>query len=236
MEMFRNSEYFGFLLCIFIFFISLKLQELIKKKNSTLALIANPLLISTAVIILILKFLGITYQEFNTGGKYLYYFLTPTTICLAVPLYKNLEKIKKDVPAVLCGILSGCIANAISVIAIVKIFNMDYTLLATLMPKSITAPIALGISEEIGGIGSVTVMIVILTGFCGAVLAPLLFKIFKIKSPIAQGLSFGTSAHGSGTGVASTFGEEQAAMSGLAMSLNGILTVIVLPIVINLFT
>ena len=234
MELLTKSEYFGFCLSIFIFFLSLKLQAQIKKKNATLALLANPLLVSAFTIIIILKLLGMTYEQFYTGGQYLYYFLTPTTICLAVPLYKNLEKIKKDFFAIISGIIAGCLTNIVTVFAIVKIFNLDNTLLSSLVPKSVTAPIAMGISNEIGGIAAITVLVVILTGFCGAILAPLIFKIFKVKSKIAQGIAFGTSAHGSGTGVASTFGEEQAAMSGLAMSINGILTVIVIPIIMNL--
>ncbi len=230
MEVIIKSEYFGFCLSIFVFFLSLKLQERIKTKNATMALIFNPLLISAFTIILILKGLGITYEQFYSGGKYLYYFLTPTTVCLAVPLYKNLEKVKKNIFAVLSGIISGCISNALSVCIIAKIFSMDNVLLTSILPKSVTAPIAIGISNEINGIESLTVLVVILTGFCGAILAPI---IFKIKSEIAQGIAFGTSAHGSGTGVASTFGEEQAAMSALAMSINGIITVIVIPIFVN---
>lgn len=233
MEVIIKSEYFGFCLSIFVFFLSLKLQERIKAKNATMALIFNPLLISAFTIILILKCLGITYEQFYTGGKYLYYFLTPTTVCLAVPLYKNLEKVKKNIFAVLSGIISGCISNALSVCIIAKIFSMDNVLLTSILPKSVTAPIAIGISNEINGIESLTVLVVILTGFCGAILAPIIFKLFKIKSEIAQGIAFGTSAHGSGTGVASTFGEEQAAMSALAMSINGIITVIVIPIFVS---
>ncbi len=233
MEVLTKSEYFGFCLSIFIFFLSIKLQEKIKTKNKIVAMITNPLLVSSFAIIAILKLLGMTYEQFYTGGQYLYYFLTPTTICLAIPLYKNIEKIKKNFFAVISGILAGCLTNTISVIVLAKICSMDDTVLASLMPKSVTAPIALGISSEIGGISALTVLVVILTGFCGAILAPLIFKIFKIKSGIAQGIAFGTSAHGSGTGVASTFGEEQAAMSGLAMSINGILTVIIVPIVMN---
>ena len=233
MELLTKSEFFGFWFSIFAFYLSLKIQEKIKKKNSTLAMIANPLLVASFIIILVLKILGITYKQYYTWGQYLNYFLTPTTVCLAVPLYKNLEIIKNFM-AVICGILSGCLTNVICVISICKIFNMDNTLLYTLVPKSVTAPIAIGISNEIGGISSLTVLIVILTGFCGAILAPFLFKCFKITSRIAQGIAFGTSAHGSGTGVASTFGEEQAAMSGLSMSINGILTVIIIPILMNL--
>lgn len=233
MEVLINSEYFGFCLSIFVFLISVKLQEKIKSKNKTLAMFLNPLLVSATTIILILKTIGMTYDQFYIGGKYLYYFLTPTTICLAVPLYKNFEKIKKNFLAVMCGILAGCITNIISVIIIAKLFHMDHTLLSTLIPKSVTAPIALGITSEIGGISALTVFAVILTGFCGAILAPFLFKIFKIRNKIAQGIAFGTSSHGSGTGVASTFGEEQAAMSGLAMSINGILTVVIIPIIMN---
>ena len=228
-----HSEYFGFCLSIFLFLMSVKLQEKIKKKNKTIAMFANPLLVSSFAIILILKILKISYEQFYIGGKYLHYFLTPTTVCLAVPLYKNLEKIKKNFLAVMCGILVGCFTNIISVILIVKIFALNKDILASLLSKSVTAPIALGISNEIGGISALTVFVVILTGFCGAILAPILFKLLHIKSPIAQGIAFGTSAHGSGTGVASTFGEEQAAMSGLAMSINGILTVFVIPIIIK---
>lgn len=228
-----NSEYFGFCLSIFIFLISIKLQEKLKEKNKTIAMLLNPLLISACAIILILKIMGVTYNQFYIGGKYLYYFLTPTTVCLAVPLYKNLEKIKKNFLAVMLGILAGCIMNIVSVIIIVKIFNIDKTLLATLIPKSVTAPIAFGISNEIGGITALTVVVVILTGFCGAILAPLIFKVCKIKSKIAQGVALGTSAHGSGIGVASTIGDEAAAMSGLAMSINGILTVLIIPLVMN---
>lgn len=231
MEILTKSEYFGFCLSIFIFFLSIQFQK--KIKNKTLSMIANPLLTSSFAIILILKLLEISYEQFYTGGQYLYYFLTPTTICLAVPLYKNLEKIKNNIFAVISGILAGCITNIILIVIMVKFSNMDNALLASLMPKSVTAPIALGISSEIGGISAITVFAVILTGFCGAILAPILFKIFRINSKIAQGIAFGTSSHGSGTGVASTFGEEQAAMSGLAMSLNGIITVIIIPIVMN---
>lgn len=234
MEVLAKSEYFGFVLSIFVFFVSLKAQDKIKKRNKTLALLANPLLMSAIAIIVILKLLGLTYEQFYTGGQYLYYFLTPTTICLAVPLYKNLEKIKKDFVAIISGILSGCLTNIITVYLIVKIFNMDSTIFSSLVPKSVTAPIALGISNEINGVAAITVLVVILTGFCGAIIAPIIFKIFKIKSKIAQGIAFGTAAHGSGTGVASTFGEEQAAMSGLAMSINGILTVIIVPLIMNL--
>lgn len=233
MKILTNSEYFGFCLSVFIFFLSVKLQEKVKIKNKTLAMLLNPLLLSAFSIILILKIVGITYDEFYISGKYLYYFLIPTTVCLAVPLYKNLEKIKKNFLAVMSGILAGCLTNIVSVIFITKICGLDHTLLASIIPKSVTAPIAMGISQEIGGIEALTVLVVILTGFCGAILAPLLFKVFHIKSKIAQGVAFGTSAHGSGTGVASTFGEEQAAMSGLAMSINGILTVIIIPIVMK---
>lgn len=233
MKIITNSEYFGFCLSIFIFFLSVKMGERVKKKNKTLAMLFNPLLLSTFSIIFILKIAGITYDEFYISGKYLYYFLTPTTVCLAVPLYKNLEKIKKDFLAVLSGIVAGCLTNMVSVIVITKLCGLDQVLLASIIPKSVTAPIAMGISNEIGGIEALTVLVVILTGFCGAILAPLLFKMFHIKSKVAQGIAFGTSAHGSGTGVASTFGEEQAAMSGLAMSINGILTVIIIPIVIK---
>lgn len=233
MKVLTNSEYFGFCLSVFVFFLSVKLQEKVKKKNKTLAMFLNPLLLSAFSIILILKIVGITYDEFYISGKYLYYFLTPTTVCLAVPLYKNLEKIKKNFLAVISGILAGCLTNIISVLLLTKICGLDHTLLASIIPKSVTAPIAMGISHEIGGIEALTVLVVILTGFCGAILAPFLFKLFHIKSKIAQGVAFGTSAHGSGTGVASTFGEEQAAMSGLAMSINGILTVIIIPIVMK---
>lgn len=234
-EILSNSEYFGFCLTVLLFFLCMKLQEKIKKKHKMIALMANPLLMASFSMIILLKLTGITYEQFQNGGKYLYYFLTPATVCLAVPLYHNMEKIKQNFWAVMTGILAGCLTNIVSVIVFVSIYGMKDSFLASLLAKSVTTPIALEISRELGGMEAITVLVVILTGLCGGILAPFLFRIFKIRSKMARGIALGTSAHGTGTGVASTFGEEEAAMSGLAMSVNGILNVIIIPIVMNYF-
>ncbi|MBQ9657845.1 MAG: LrgB family protein, partial [Clostridia bacterium] len=133
------------------------------------------------------------------------------------------------------GIFSGVIANAVVIVGMIKLFGMSNELGSSLLPKSITTPIALGVVQEIGGISSITVFAVILSGIIGAVIAPTLFKLLRIKEDISQGLACGTASHGSGTTTALELGEVQGAMSGLAITVTGLITVIVAPIVNSIF-
>ena len=224
-----SSEYFGIFITIAIFLACVWI------KNKTKLNLLNPLLISTIIIIALLCIFNIKYETYYNGAKYLSYFLTPTTVCLAIPLYKQVNKLKQNIVAILSGILAGCIANAVVIVLLCKLFNIPKELAASLLPKSVTTPIAVGISTELGGIAAITVFAVILSGLVGAVIAPYVYKIFKIKNPVSQGLGSGTSAHALGTTAAIELGEVQAAMSALAINVTGLMTVFIAPIVSNIF-
>lgn len=178
---------------------------------------------------------NIDYESYNVGAKYISYFLTPTTVCLAVLLYKQIKVLKKNVVGILSGIVAGVLANALVIVSMVMLFNIETELGTSLLSKSITAPIAIGLTNELGGIASITVFAVILSGIIGAALAPLIFKLLHINNDIAQGLACGTAAHGSGTTTALELGEIQGAVSGLAIVMTGLITTIMVPIVNSIF-
>lgn len=227
--MLMNSSYFGFVITIIIYYICLQI------KNNTKISLLYQLLTTTIITSAILLICNVKYDTYNNGAKYISYFLTPTTVCLAIPLYKKIKILKKNIIAIISGILAGVIANAIVIVLLVNIFNMSNELGTSLLPKSITAPIALGVTEELGGISSITLFAVILSGIMGAVLAPTIFKILRIKEEVAQGLACGTAAHGSGTTTALELGEIQGAMSGLSITITGLITTIIVPIVNSIF-
>lgn len=228
-EILVNSTYFGFILTIIVYYFAVYLKS--KVNNSLL----NPLLVSTIIIVLVLLLCGIEYDTYNIGAKYISFFLTPTTVCLAVPLYKQLKVLKKSVLGILSGIVAGVISNALVIVVFAKVFKLKSILGTSLLAKSITAPIAIGVTDELGGISSITVFAVILSGIIGAVIAPTIFKILKIKNNVAQGLACGTAAHGSGTTTALELGEVQGAVSGLAIIVTGLITTFVVPIINSLF-
>lgn len=228
-SIFSNCTYFGLFITIFIFLICTWI------KNKTKSTILNPLLTSILGIVAILLMFNITYDTYNNGAKYLTYFLTPTTVCLAVPLYKQINKLKENTLAILVGIFAGCISNAIIITIFSKLFNLSNEISTSLLPKSVTTPIAIGICSELGGISSITVLSVVASGVLGAVIAPIVFKFLKIKNAVAQGLACGTASHGCGTSTALELGEIQGAMSGLSITITGLFTVIIAPIVNNLF-
>ncbi len=225
----QQTSYFGFVITIVIYYLSLYI------KNKTKLSILNPLLVTTIIIVAILLVFNINYETYNIGAKYISYFLTPTTVCLAIPLYKQIKVLKKNVIGILSGILAGVIANAAVIVLLTKIFKMNNELGTSLLSKSITAPIAIGLTDELGGISSITVFAVILSGIIGATIAPTIFKLLHIKDETAQGLACGTSAHGSGTTTALELGEIQGAMSGLAIIVTGLITTIIAPIVNHIF-
>lgn len=225
----QQTSYFGFVITIVIYYLSLYI------KNKTKLSILNPLLVTTIIIVAILLVFNINYETYNIGAKYISYFLTPTTVCLAIPLYKQIKVLKRNVIGILSGILAGVIANAAVIVLLTKIFKMNNELGTSLLSKSITAPIAIGLTDELGGISSITVFAVILSGIIGATIAPTIFKLLHIKNETAQGLACGTSAHGSGTTTALELGEIQGAMSGLAIIVTGLITTIIAPIVNHIF-
>jgi len=225
----QQTSYFGFVITIAVYCLALQI-----KKKTKLSIL-NPLLITVVILVAILLTFNISYETYNIGAKYISYFLTPTTVCLAIPLYKQVRMLRKNILGILSGILAGVIANAAVVVLLTKVFGMGNELGSSLLAKSITAPIAIGLTDELGGIPSITVFAVVLSGIIGAAIAPTVFKLLHIKDKTAQGLACGTSAHGSGTTTALELGEIQGAMSGLAIIVTGLITTIVAPIVAHLF-
>ena len=213
-EMFRQSLFAGVTISLIAYEIGLFL-----KRKLGLAIL-NPLLVSIVIVILALKVFGISYEVYNASAKYISYLLTPATVCLAVPLYEQLELLKKNKVAVVCGILSGTLAS------LTGIFGFNHQQYVTMLPKSITTAIGIGISEELGGIVTITVAVIIITGILGNVIADTVFHIFKIKNPLAKGLALGTASHAIGTARAIEMGPVEGAMSSLAVAVAGLLTVV----------
>ncbi|MBR6771642.1 MAG: LrgB family protein [Lachnospiraceae bacterium] len=219
-EFFKDSLFFGVVISLIGYEIGLYLK---KKLKSALC---NPLLISIVFVIVVLLVLKIDYASYQAGGKYLSYLLTPATVCLAVPLYQQLELLKKNWRAVFLSIFSGVISSLASVLLLSKLFGFTHQQYVTLLPKSITTAIGIGVSEKLDGIVTVTVILIIITGILGNVIAETVFKIFGIKEPIARGLALGTASHAIGTAKAMELGQIEGAMSSLSIVVSGILTVI----------
>jgi predicted murein hydrolase (TIGR00659 family) len=186
----------------------------------------NPLLISIASIIAILLIFKIDYQSFNESAKYLSYLLTPATVALAIPLYRQLDLLKKNLKAILIGVASGVLTSMSSVLAFCVLFRLNHENYVTLLPKSITTAIGMDVSKELGGSVTISVAVIIITGILGNMLATTLTKLFRIKSPIAVGLMCGTASHAIGTAKAMQIGEIEGAMSSLAIVVSGLMTVV----------
>ena len=221
-----NSLYFGLALSLFMYFTVDFLKKWIKTS------LFNPLLISSLLIILILSLLKIEYSEYNQSAQWLHFMLTPATIVLAVPLYQQFKLLQEHALVIFLGVLSGVIASLISVYLLSLLFGLDQTMLITLLPKSITAAIAIGVAEEYQGIVTITVAAVIITGITGNVIAEPVCKFFRIKNPIAKGIAIGTSSHVVGTSKAMEMGEVEGAMSSLAIVVAGLTTVILLSFIL----
>ncbi len=187
----------------------------------------NPLMIAIALVIGTLLALHIPLEDYKKGGDFISLFLTPATVILAVPLYKNINSLKKDYVAILGGVIIGSVTAILSVWAMAKAFGLSKELIASLIPKSITTPLGIELSTQIKGIPSVTVAAIIITGIFGAVFAEWLLKVCKITDKTAKGIAIGTSSHALGTTKAVDIGETEGAMSGLAIGLAGLVTVIV---------
>jgi putative effector of murein hydrolase len=229
MDMFVNTVYWGVLLSIGSYMIC----NFIQKK--TKIIILNPLLISTTVTILFLSVFNIDYPSYYDTVDFLYYLLSPATVCLAVPLYKQFNILKKNIKAILGGIISGVLSSMISILFFSIIFQFSHVMYITLLPKSITAAIASSISQEMGGISSLTVPIVILTGITGHIISEKIFKLFKITEPIAKGIALGSASHVMGTSKAIEMGEIEGAMSSLSITVTGVITVIFMFAFVHLY-
>ena len=215
-----DSVFFGVTLSIVAYLIG----DLIKKKTGLG--IFNPLLISIAICIAVLAVSGVDYDTYNASAHYLSWFLTPATVCLAVPLYEQLELLKKNWQAMLLGIGTGVLTSVVTVFVLAKLLGLNHQEYVTLLPKSITTAIGKGVSEELGGYVTITVAVIIITGVLGNILAELICKVFKIEHPIAKGLAIGSASHAIGTAKAMEMGEVEGAISSLAIAVAGVLTVV----------
>lgn len=188
--------------------------------------LANPLLISIALVMLALVALRVDYRSYYAGAKVLSWLLTPATVCLAVPLYEKLSLLKRNLKAVAAGITSGVLASLLSVFLLSKLFGLTHAQYVTLLPKSITTAIGIGVSEELGGATAITAAAIIITGILGNVAAEGIFRLFRIRHPVARGLALGTASHAIGTSRAMELGETEGAMSSLAIAVAGLMTVV----------
>ena len=217
---FETSLFFGVSISLIAYFIGVVI-----KRRVHLAIL-NPLLVAVVLVIIFINVFNIKYDTYNEGAKYLSYLLTPATVCLAVPLYEQLKLLRKNIKAVILGILSGILANILGIFFLSKLFGFTHELYVTLLPKSITTAIGMGVSSELGGIVTITVAAITITGILGNVIAEGVFKIFGIKEPVAKGLALGNSAHAVGTAKAMELGTIEGAMSSLAIAVAGLLTVL----------
>lgn len=219
-EILSSSAYFG----VTVSLIGYGVGVMLKKKFKYGFL--NPLLISILFVMAVILLCGVDYEGYQASARYLGYLLTPATVCLAVPLYQQINLLKENLAAVLCGITAGVIASLGSVLLLSVLFGIGHEAYVTLLPKSITTAIGMGVSEELGGMTTITVAVIIITGVLGNVIGEAVCRIFRIYEPLAAGLALGTSSHAIGTSKALELGEVQGAMSSLAIAVAGLLTVI----------
>lgn len=218
-EFIGGSLFFGTFISVLTYEIGL-----LMKKKWKLAIL-NPLLISILMVMLFLMVTGIDYESYSGSAKYLSYLLTPATVCLAVPLYRELAQLKKNLRAILAGSVAGVLTSLVSVLFLSMAFGFTHEQYVTLLPKSITTAIGMGVSEELGGITNITVAAIIITGILGNMMAELVCRIFRIEEPVAKGLAIGSASHAIGTTKAMQMGETEGAISSLAIAVAGVITV-----------
>ena len=216
----NNSVYFGVAISLVGYVIGVQL-----KKKFKLAVL-NPLMISIIFVVGVVLLFKLDYPSYKKQAEILNYLLTPATIALAIPLYQQLSLLRKNLLAVICGIISGVFASMSSVLAMSVLFSLSHEDFVTLLPKSITTAIGMGVSEELGGIQTITVAVIIVTGVLGNVIGEGVCKLFRITEPISRGLALGTAAHAIGTAKALEMGEIEGAMSSLSIAVAGLLTVV----------
>lgn len=197
--------------------------------------IVNPVLIAVAILALLLQTTGTDYATYFQGAQFVHFLLGPATICLALPLWDNLPRVRKAALPLLVALLAGSTTAILSALAIARAFGITGETLASLAPKSTTAPVAIGISQAIGGSPTLTAVLVILTGITGAVVTTPLLNLLRIKDWRARGFATGVAAHGIGTARAFQVHQTAGAFAGLGMGLNAVLTAIIAPVLLKLF-
>ena len=218
-EFAASSVFFGVFVTLAAYFLGLKVKE------KTGLAIMNPLLIAIVLVMLLLRGLDIDYAAYNQSARLVSSLLTPATVCLAVPLYEQLQLLKRHKAAILTGVISGVLTSLVCVLVLAMLFGLDHAAYVTLLPKSITTAIGMGVSEQLGGHVSITVAVIIITGVIGNMIAESMCRAFHITEPIARGVAIGTASHAIGTTKAMEMGEVEGAMSSLSIVVAGVLTV-----------
>ena len=224
------SPFFGIALTFLTFEVGLLLRR--KWKIALL----TPFLISVVLICLILVVTRIPYENYNQGGQIISHFMGPATVILAVPVYRQLKLLKKNLLPVLGGVLLGALASFFSTYLLALLLRVDSPLFLSLVPHSVTTPISTALSEQIGGIGSLSVLALMISGNIGAALAPYFKKWFRVHDPVAHGVATGSCSHVLGTATAAKQSEVEGAFSGLSIGVAGFVTVLLVPILLQFFS
>lgn len=216
-----SNPFFGIFLTIFSFYLAGAIAK--KVKNP----IANPLLIATIICIAVLKLFHISYNDYMEGAQFVSLFLVPVTAMLGLSIYRQRKVLKEQFLPIVMGCLVGSFLSMGSTVLLCRMLSVNSDIMCSLLPKSVTTAIALDISEQLGGLRSVTLMAVIICGIGGAIIHPMIIKMLRLKDPVAIGVAFGTASHAIGTTKALEIGEVEGAVSGVAMGVAGICTVII---------
>ena len=218
-EFLSISVFFGSFLSLFAFVVGLKCRARWKHP------LANPMLIAIVLTLAVLLIFDIDYDSYYAGAKYISYFLTPATVCLAIPLYEQFELLRKNALAILAGLSAGVMTSLLTVLLLCVLFSFSHAEYVTFLPKSITTAIGMGVAEKLGGYVPITVAVIIITGVFGNMFAEHLCRLFRITEPVAVGVAIGSSSHAIGTAKALELGELQGAISSLCIAVSGLLTV-----------
>ena len=227
-EFLLESQFFGLFLSLAFF----QLARWLNRKAGREVI--SPLLFATLLCIAVLLVFDIDFEVYNRGAQYLDVLLTPATICLAIPLYRQYELLRRNAVAVLAGSVAGVAAHMAGCLLMLAVFRMEAAEFITLLPKSITTAIGKSLSAEVGGCPAITMAAIMITGLFGAAIAPALLRLFRVRDPLAQGLAIGTASHAAGTSTAVQMGEVQGAASSLAIVVTGLLTVVAAPLLAGL--
>lgn len=216
----QNCACFGVFLCLGAYFLAVRINRRWKSP------LTNPLLLAVACIIAVLVLCRVDYTVFRDSAGPLSYLLTPATVSLAIPLYRQLEQFRRHARAIVLGVLSGVLTSGLSILAMSALFGLSHAHYVTLLPKSVTTAIGMSLSSELGGAAAITVTAIVVTGILGNCMAVFLCRLFRITEPVARGIAIGTASHALGTSKAIELGEVEGAMSGLSIAVAGLMTVV----------
>lgn len=216
----QNCACFGVFLCLGAYFLAVRINRRWKSP------LTNPLLLAVACVIAVLVLCRVDYTVFRDSAGPLSYLLTPATVSLAIPLYRQLEQLRRHARAIVLGVLSGVLTSGLSILAMSALFGLSHAQYVTLLPKSVTTAIGMSLSSELGGAAAITVTAIVVTGILGNCMAVFLCRLFRITEPVARGIAIGTASHALGTSKAIELGEVEGAMSGLSIAVAGLMTVV----------